>query len=228
MFRYSDAAKREKLATLKAKTTEVEDQLRGADKEGEPIDWDSWNKAIRTPGVVDTFRGKYEKNLQKEFQVDRRDDAKRQQDFETELQHAEKLAAEADANVESLNEEAVVQQWELDNNVIEDLPYMMARNPKAFDDAMTMAKSENMTFAIEKDTQGLVGLDFKELRKQLSDGNVRALSAFAGLPDTGVLNLGPYKNMKVPTREEQMKNPSSSIVWIAAQIEKEERQASAR
>jgi len=228
MFRYSDPAKREKLANLKAKTSEIQELLRSPDTASggaAGIDWDAWQSAIRTPGVVDMFRRKYEKNLEKEFRVDTSDDAKRQQEFETEMQQAEKLAAEADANVEALNEELAVQQWELDNTVIDDMPYMLARNPRAFEEAKSMAHSENMTFAIEKETMGLTGLDFKELRKQLNEGNVRAMAVFAGLPDTGVLNLGPYKNMKVPTREEQMKNPSASIIWIAAQIEKEERQA---
>jgi len=228
IFRYSDPAKKEALQSLSARYAEVNALHASLPKAADgvtaastpPIDWQAWRKVIRTPGVVDAYQAKYEAATKKEAAVDNAGLARRLQENDAELAVASAAAAKAASNIEALQREIRVWQWEKDNIDELTVEYYLAKYPGLHEKIINQCIDDDW-FAGDENEK-LFSVDLKELRRQLNEGNVRALAALSFAADRKTISIGPYKDLPVPSREEQIKNPACSIIWQAAQIRKQD------
>jgi len=214
LFRYSDNKKRDHLTSLIARFGEIQKlyaSLRTT--KIEPIDWNHWHNTIKTPGIVNTYKARYEEEMKKEVKVDEHKQKQRAAEYLTELKKAEELASAVPGNILAMQNEIASLQWEKDNLESLDLSFFYRKYP-GMEESFRREATDGQWF-VDSELEKLDSIDFKELRKQLNDGNVRALQALSFLPS---FTLGPYSNTTPKSVEDILKNYHTSIVWRASQL----------
>jgi len=222
IFRYEDEKKKASLTSLQSKWAEIRSLHASLPREVKPIDWNYWKKSIRTPGVVDEFKRKYDAELSKEIGIADPDAAQRFAQNETELKRAETVAANAEKKIPALQEEVDEMTWEQNNLEKVDVNYWLKKYPDAH--AEFVRQADHAEWFPDPDDEKLETVDYKELRRQLNEGNVRALAAISFLkvrPET----RGPFKGAtQFSSVDEIIKNYQQSPVWLAHQIELQDKQ----
>jgi len=221
IFRYSDEKKKVSLSALQSKWADIQSLHSALPRDVKTIDWNYWRKTIKTPGVVDEFKKRYETEISKQVKVSESDMSRRALEYQQEVKAAEELAGKSDGNIAELEKEIEGIEWEKENIDKLDLEWYYKKNPGS-EEYFQKEADEAMWFT-DPDMEKLETIDFKELRKQLNQGNVRALAAlsFAKFQNT---SFGPYKDMGANNADDVVKTYQNSPVWIAHQIEQQDKQ----
>jgi len=121
IFRYSDEKKKASLSSLQNKWADIQSLHNALPPQIKPIDWNYWRKAIKTPGVVDEFKKRYEAESAKKIKISEGDISRRAAEHQAELKVAEDMASKCDGNITTLEKEIEDLEWEKENiNVIDD------------------------------------------------------------------------------------------------------------
>jgi len=229
IFRYTDTKTREHLAHLQSKFAEITGLYATVPKAVEPIDWGYWQKTIRTPGVVDQFRKEYEQEMVKEVKLNPSDEAAKKQRQEQEIRTFEAKAETSGTFLSELDSEiAWTKQWH-DNPTEVIRGTWISWNKFKRDNYYPNYKIHRMNRLLflgdpfQRDARPvdrINSVDLVELRKQLDNGNVRALAAIAPMADevgdlTALQRPFVKKWMKPIDYEAAFKNPNTSLVYRA-------------
>jgi len=216
LFRYNNNPKRrEEVSRSSAKINEISSLYFALPKTVEPIDWNFWKNSISTPGIVDKIKAEYDSEMQKQVKFDEEAEKKHYQAFEAEYELAEKEAEKVEKNTETFNREIEILEFEKKNIDKLTTQYFFDKYP-GLEEKFEKEQDEGQYFT-DPEYEKVFTIDFKELRKQLSLGNVRALSVLSFMPPHDGIDVSSpgYKNVPM---EELMKNPQNSPIWQAAQI----------
>jgi len=216
MFRYSDPKKREQITSLNARISEIRKQHSSIPSQITPIDWNYWAKTIKTPGIVQTLKEKYEGEMAKQVHLDEGRMKQREKEFERDSAEAQRLANEVPNNVAALEKEVQILEWEKENIDSLDIKYFYDKHP-GLEQSLIKEGEEGNWFA-DPELEKFNTLDFKELRRQLNSGNIRALQSVSFMIPPTSVSLGPYKNVPVRSIEDIIKNYHSSSIWRASQV----------
>jgi len=237
LFRYAGSKTREQLALLQSKFSEVTTLYGSVPKTIEPIDWASWKKSIRTPGIVDQFQSEYEAEMKKEVKLNTAEIAAKNAQQEQEIRA---LEAKAQTSAEFLSELTAeigwTQKWY--NNPEEVVKgTMLSWNRFKREHYYPNYKIHRMNRLLflgdplqseGREADRIDGIDLVQLRKQLENGNVRAMAAvvpiFSAVGDMSSLQrLFIKKWMKPVDYEEAFKNPNTSLAYRAFALKQIER-----
>jgi len=216
IFRYSDEKKKATLSSLQSKWADIQSLHAALPKEIKPIDWNYWRKSIKTPGVVDEYQKRYESEMKKEIKVSESEINRRATEHQAEMKKAEEISFQCDGNITKLEKEIDELEWEKDHVDDLDLQWFYNKYPGSEEELLKEA-DEAMWFT-DPDMEKFDTIDFKELRKQLNQGNVRALAALSFAKYNKTATFGPY-TINPKSIEEIVKNYQQSPVWMAHQIE---------
>jgi len=217
IFRYRDEKKKSALVSLQSKWGEIQQLWSALPAKVDPINWAYWRRVIRTPGVVDEFQRKYDEEMKKEISVSQPDIAKRTKEHQGELEAAEVLAKKADENISELEKEISVVEWEKENVDNLDLNWTFKKFPGLQE--QQIEEFANSMWFPAPELEKLETIDWKEMRRQMNNGNVRALAALSFMNYPATTSFGPYKDIRMAPSDELIKNYQSSPIWIAHQIQ---------
>jgi hypothetical protein len=233
MFRYTDPKQREKLAQMQTRFQEVQGLYAAVPKEAEDIDWNHWSKTLKTPGVVDKLKATYDDALSKQTKLDLNEESARKAKQDSEIRAIE---AKAEVSKDFLNELKSEISWtEKWYNNVDEVAQGTFNSWNEF-------KRENYypTYKIHRVNRVMFGnnpsryaarpvdklknVDLIELRKQLSEGNVRALGAVSQI----ISEVGDLMSLQRPfikkwikpiNFDEVAKEPTKSLVYRAFALE---------
>jgi len=229
IFRYTDDKTRSFLAQLQHKFTEVATMSAALPKAVKPIDWDYWKKTIRTKGVVDQFEQEYNAEMKKEIKINPTDIESARRKQETEIRAIEEKASTSAEFLRELKSEiGWTQKW-YDNTEQVIAGTWISWNKFKVDHYYPAYKIHRMnrvlflgdpTQRMVREVDKINSVDLPELRKQLNNGNIRAMAAIVpikeGVGDVSALQR-PFakKWLKDVNYEEAFKNPNASLVYRA-------------
>jgi len=229
IFRYTDPKAREHLAKLQSKTTEVSALYGGVIKSIPPIDWSRWQSVIKTPGVVDTFKGEYDTAMQKVVKLNEQELAAKRSQQEAEIRTVEQKASTSAEFLAELKEEIA---W---TNHWYERPFDVAKGSRiSWNDfavehfypnlkihRMNRRLFLNQPFQYERPYDKIDQVDLVELRKQLALGNVRAMAVVTPILEAvkdgmnGLLRPFNKKWLRNIDYDDQFKNPTNSLAYRA-------------
>jgi len=221
IFRYDDEKKKASLSALQSKWAEIRTLHSNLPRDIKPIDWNYWRTVIKTNGVVDEFKKKYDQEVSKEIQTVDNESKAREAQYGIELKEAEESVTFAKQHIKELEDEIDLTIWESKNLDKLDADYYFKKFPGYQEECEW--KVDHAQWFPDPNDEKVLTLDHKELRRQLNEGDLRVYSALAFLKPE-VQKRGPFKGWPAPTSEELLKNYQQSPIWVAHQIELQDKQ----
>jgi len=229
IFRYTDQKTRDHLAHLQSKFTEVSALYNGIPKKIEPVDWAYWKKMIRTPGIVNEFEKEYELEMKKEVKLNTTEIEQKGRQQAGEIRAIEEKAATSADFLRELNGEIEwTQKWYANPEEVIRGSWMSWNKFKTdhYYPNYKIHRMNRLLFLgdpaqrLVRPVDRITSIDLVELRKQLNNGNIRAMAAVVPIKaDVGDLTAlqRPFvkKWLKDVNYEEAFKNPNTSVAYRA-------------
>jgi len=220
LFRYTDQKARDHLTALQANFAATQAAYASVPKSPEKIDWAHFKVTIKTPGVVDAYRAEYESEVAKQVKVNESELQTKLKAQAAEVTRLEKKALESKEKLDDLAYAVEELTWMRDNLDMVDSTLIDQFYP-GMTEWQAERELEGNAFTHEAAYDKLDAVDLKELRKQLSEGNVRALAGIQFVEGTApwLTYHGWMRHVKRQhTMDEEMKNPHLSTIYRAHQL----------
>jgi hypothetical protein len=229
IFRYTDSKTREHLAQLQGKFAEITGLYASVPKKVDDINWDEYRKTITTPGIVDQFKSEYDEQMKKEVKANAAELAAKKSSQEGEIRALEaKAATSAEFLSELKSEIAWTEQWEQNPEQVTQGTQNSWNQFKQdhYYPAYKIHRVNRVLFLgdpmrnVGREVNKIDNIDLIELRKQLENGNVRAMGAVVPLisevGDVTALQRPFIKKWIKPTNyDDTFKNPNNSLPYRA-------------